>query len=93
MNTRSVKSSHVSAFGNGSAEADGTRIGAIEGDPPRPDRADLQPARRHAGPAIEHEGDRAGAPIGALQLIRDERHVGLRHVGVVAEPNSPPLSR
>ena len=85
MNTRSVKSSQVSAFGIGSGDADGAVASPPMRNAPWSDRADIQPGGREAGPAVEREGHRAVGFLGVLKLERDEGQFGARRLPLVGE--------
>ena len=51
------------------------RCVAAHGDDPRADGAGLQPARRHAGAAVEDEGHRPRRVVRAVQRVGDEGDV------------------
>ena len=62
------------------------RVG-VDGEPPRSGRAELQPGRGRARPAIEQEGHRPGARVGAVELVGGVGDIGLRLALVVEQRN------
>ena len=85
MKTRSVKSSQVSALGSRSGDAEDVTASALIGEPPRAGGAELQPRRGRARPAVEQEGHRPGARVGAIELIGGVGDIGLRFALVVEQ--------
>ena len=87
MKTRSVKSSQVSALGSRSGEAEDDAAVGVDRQPPRAGVAELQPGRGRAGSAVEQEGHRPGARVGAIELVGGVGDVGLRLALVVEQPD------
>ena len=85
MKTRSVKSSQVSALGNEIRRRGGRHRVGVDGEPPRTGGAELQPGRGRARPAVEQEGHRPGARVGAIELVGGVGDIGLRLALVVEQ--------
>ena len=88
MNTRSVKSSHVSAFGIGTGVADGRICCSIQPDSPWTDRSHLQPRGRHPGTAVQHKCDRPRGDVGTLFLVGDEGDIRQWRILAVSQPDA-----